>query len=206
MCVCVSCSVIVNSLQPHGLYSARLLCPWNSPGKNTGVGCHALLQGIFLTQGSNPHLLCLMHWRQILYPLSQQGSPEGSLKWKYLVSQSCLTLCDPMGYSPPGSSVHGILWTRILEWVAISFSRGSSWLRDWNCVSCIAGRFFTIWATREGPEGSCQGLIGTRNLRILPLLGAPKTMHVFKSGPAGWAHPWNCLSSLPERQETWHWM
>ena len=63
-----------------------------------------------------------------------------------LVAQLCPTLCDPMDCSPPGSSVHGILQARILEWVAISFSRGSSWLRDWTQVSCIAGRFFTIWA------------------------------------------------------------
>ena len=48
----VSCSVVSDSLRPHGLQPASLLCPWNSPGKNTGVGCHSLLQGIFLTQGS----------------------------------------------------------------------------------------------------------------------------------------------------------
>ena len=52
----------------------KLLCPWNSPDKNTGVGCHFLLQGIFPTQGSNPGLL---HFRQILYHQSHQGSPEG---------------------------------------------------------------------------------------------------------------------------------
>ena len=54
-----------------------------------------------------------------------------------------------MDCSLPGSSVHGILQARILEWVAISFSRGSSWPRDRTPVSCIAGRFFTIWARRE---------------------------------------------------------
>ena len=63
--------------------------------------------------------------------------------------QSCLTLCDPVGYSPPGSSVHGIFQARILEWVAIPFFKGSSQSRDQNQVSRIAGRFFTIWATRE---------------------------------------------------------
>ena len=52
-----------------------------------------------------------------------------------------------MDSSPPGSSVQGILQARILEWVAIPFSRGSSWPRDWTQVSCTAGRFFTIWAT-----------------------------------------------------------
>ena len=66
-----------------------------------------------------------------------------------LVAQWCPTLCDPMDCSPPGSSVHGILQARILEWVVISFSRGSSQPRDGTQVSCIAGRFFTIWATRE---------------------------------------------------------
>ena len=66
-------------------------------------------------------------------------------------SQSCRTLCNPMDCSPPGFSVHEILQARILEWVAVSFSRGSSWPRDQTWVFCIAGRFFTIWATREVP-------------------------------------------------------
>ena len=61
-----------------------------------------------------------------------------------LVAQLCLTLCDPVDCSPPGSSVRGILQARILEWVAISFSRESSQPRDRTRVSHIAGRFFTI--------------------------------------------------------------
>ena len=65
------------------------------------------------------------------------------------VAQSCLTLCNPLDCSPPGSSVHGMLQARILEWVAMPSSRGSSQPRDWTQVSCIAGRFFTIWMTRE---------------------------------------------------------
>ena len=77
---------------------------------NTGVGCHAFLQGIFPIQESNPALL---HCRQILYHLSHQGNP----------------------------------W--ILEWVAYPFSRGSSWPRNQTRVSCITGRFFIVWATRE---------------------------------------------------------
>ena len=64
-------SVISGSLQPHRLYPASLLCPWNSPDKNTGVGRHCLLQRIFLIQGSNP---CFLHCRHILYCLSHQGS------------------------------------------------------------------------------------------------------------------------------------
>ena len=65
------------------------------------------------------------------------------------VAQLCPTLCNPMVWSLPGSSVHGIVQARTLEWVAISFSRGSSWHRDQTQVSCIAGKFFTVWATRE---------------------------------------------------------
>ena len=60
------------------------------------------------------------------------------------VAQSCPTLCDPMDYSPPGSSVHGIFQARILEWVAISFSREYSRPRDRTRVSCITGRRFTV--------------------------------------------------------------
>ena len=67
----VSHSVVSYSLWPHGLQAARLLCPWNSPGKNTGVGCHALLQDIFPTQGLNPDFL---HCRQTLYCQIHQGN------------------------------------------------------------------------------------------------------------------------------------
>ena len=66
-----------------------------------------------------------------------------------LVTQPCLTLWNPMDCSPPSSPVHRILQAKILEWVAISFSKRSSQPRDWTQVSHIAGRFFTIWATRE---------------------------------------------------------
>src|SRR5574340_280271 len=69
----------------------RLPRPWDSPGKNTGVRCHFLLQ-------------CM------------------KVKSESEVAQSCLTLSDPMDFSPPGSSVHGIFQARVLEWVAIAFS------------------------------------------------------------------------------------
>jgi len=112
--------VLSDSLRPHGLQPARLLCPWDSPGKNTRVGCHALLQGIFPTQGPNPGPL---HCRRILDGLSHQGSP------------------------------------RILEWVALSFSRGTSRPRNGTGVSCIAGRFFSTWATREAPWSGLKPLM-----------------------------------------------
>ena len=68
----VSHSVVSDSLRPHGLSPTRLLCPWDSPGKNTGMGCHSLLQGIFPIQGLN---LGLLPCRWILYHLSHQESP-----------------------------------------------------------------------------------------------------------------------------------
>ena len=76
-CVCLVTSVLSDSLLPHGLWPARLFWPWNSPGKNTGVDCHALLHVIFPTQGLN---LGLLHCRWILYPLSHLGSPISSIR------------------------------------------------------------------------------------------------------------------------------
>ena len=69
-------------------------------------------------------------------------------KWSE-AAQSCPTLCDPTDCSLPGSSVHGIFQAIVLEWIAISFSRGSSWPRDWTRVSRIVDRRFTIWAKRH---------------------------------------------------------
>ena len=71
----LSSSVVSNSLRPHELQPSRLLCPWNFPGKNTEMGCHFLLQGIFPTQESNPPLLDLLPWQEDSLPLSHWGSP-----------------------------------------------------------------------------------------------------------------------------------
>ena len=156
-------------MRPQRRQPTRPLRPWDSPGKNTGVGCHfllqcmkvksegevtqlcptfcdpmyyslpgspvhgilqarilewvasgnALLQEIFLTQGSN---LSLLHCRHILLPYEPPGKP----KVKALVTQLCPTFCNQMDCNLPGPSVHGILQARILEWVAIPFSGGYS--------------------------------------------------------------------------------
>ena len=91
----LSCPVVSDSLRPHRQQPTRLRLPWDSPGKNTGVGCHFLLQ-------------CM------------------KVKSESEVAQSCPTLSDPMDCSLPGSSVHGIFQARVLERVAIAFSR--KWL------------------------------------------------------------------------------
>ena len=70
-----SCSVMSDSLRTHGLQPARLLLPWVSLDKNTGVGCHSFSRGIFPTQGLNLHLLCLLHWQSDSLPLQHLGSP-----------------------------------------------------------------------------------------------------------------------------------
>ena len=89
LCVCSVTSVMSKFLQPYGLEPTRLLCPWHSPGKYTGVGCHTLLQGIFLTQGSNPHLLCLLYCQGGSVPLAPPGTPLGH--WLVLVDlEKCL--------------------------------------------------------------------------------------------------------------------
>ena len=74
------------------------------------------------------------------------SSSTGSMKWKKwkFMAKSCPTPCDPVDHSLPGSSVHEMPQTRITEWVAISFSRGSSQPRDQTCASCLAGIFFTL--------------------------------------------------------------
>ena len=136
LCCCCCCqvsSVVSDSLRPHGLQPIRLLCPWDSPGKNNGVGCHFLLQ-------------CM------------------KVKSQSEVAQSCLTPSDPRDCSPPGSSVHGILQARVLEWDAIAFSRSAlllanlepkdQWIdhESWLCyyessrrLSPVFRRHFPLW-------------------------------------------------------------
>ena len=107
------------------------------------------------------------------------------------VTQSCPTLCHPMDSSQASFSVHGIFQARILEWFAISFSRGSSRPRDRTRVSHIVGRRFTIWATREGqiwrlssnPEGEVVGRLlwghSMISWSILPLFFVLISSHIF---------------------------
>ena len=96
--------------------------------------------------------------KKLPYVQRQRRTPARWWKWSE-VAQSCPTLCNPMDCSLPGSMVHGIFQARILEWAAISFSRGSSQPRDQTWVSCIADRRFTIWATREALQDGRRGKI-----------------------------------------------
>ena len=97
----------------------------------------------------------LLNRMWVCSPSVQQSQPTETKERKREVSQSCPTLHDLMNCSWPGSSIHGIFQTRILGWVAISFSRGACWSRDRTQFSSAAGRLFTIWATREAHTFIC---------------------------------------------------
>ena len=111
---------------------------------------------LFFKKKSSKELIIWIIWQDedIQWLLSVEVLDSKTVK--ILDTQLCPTLCDPMNCRPPGSIVHGILQARLLEWVAIPFPRGSFQPRHQTQVSCIAGRFFTIWAT--GDLGSIPGL------------------------------------------------
>ena len=143
-------------LRSPTLWADSLSAELQGKPQNTGVGSLSLLQHIFPTQELN---WGLRHSRWILYQLSYQGSQKHQWVVLVLVAQSCPLLRDPMDCSPPGSSAHGILQAIILEWIAIPSSRGSSWHRDQTWVSCIADRFFTIWALPSVAQGTWVSII-----------------------------------------------
>ena len=121
--VCVSRSVVPDSLWPHGLQSTRFLCPWDFPGNDTGMGCHFLLQGIFPTQESNPGLL---HCRQILYRLSYKGSPNLKPLRRNKTSLTLLTNWTIIALSCQTV----FLWVCIFPLLWLNFFFGSSFFTD----------------------------------------------------------------------------
>ena len=136
-------SDVVFSFAPFGKQQTKELLSFNRWRDPQSVS--ALRVPLLNCQGLYRVRLCLIgapYWTQKRFCLVCS-----TLKWKVLVSQLSVILCDPMDYSPPSSSVHGVLQARILTWVAMPSSGGSSWPRDQTQVSCIAGRFFTVWAT-----------------------------------------------------------
>ena len=119
--------------------------------------------------------------------------------------QLCPTLCDPMGCSLPVSSVHGILWTRVLEWVAMPSSRGSSQPRDWIWVSCIAGRFFTAESPGKPMISSSAAATAAKSPQSCPTLCDPK-----EGSPLGSSVPGILQARILERvaisfSNAWKW-
>ena len=152
---------------------------------------------------------CLQGWPSSVFPpffsssqLSKSAAPEGHLAISpsclrecVLVTQSCLTLCDPMDCSPPGFCVLGILQARIPEWIAMPFSRGSSPPRDQTLISCIVGRFFTIWATVKSKLTRMPMFISRRYLQLFqkfPLPGGYQSNVGFLEGEDNRLLPSHC--------------
>ena len=150
---------VINRCNPMDCNLQVSSVPGDFPGKNTGAGC------ISYSRGSSQSrdwiwVSCVSNWQVDSFPLAPPlffilssiftwqalflTIKECSRK-KVLVIQSYPTLCDPLGYSPQGSSAHGILQARILEWVAIPSSRRSSQPMDWTQFSCITGRFCLLF-------------------------------------------------------------
>ena len=102
-----------------------------------------------------------------------------------LLAQLYLTLCDPMDYSWPGSSVHGIFQARTLDWVAIPFSRLSSQSRDWIQVAFIAGRFLTVWVTREAPMFRNTAILFNRSIGYILGVVRDKPGEITQDGSVG---------------------
>ena len=153
-----------------------------------------------------------MNFQMLKLVLEKAEEPEIKLstldhwKSKSEVAQSCPTLCDPMDCSLPCSSIRGILQARILEWVAIFFSRRSSQPTDQTRVSHIAGRHFTIWATREAKKfqkniyfwNSLAFSMIQRMLAIWSLVPLPFLKPAWTSGSSRftccWSLAWRILS------------
>ena len=117
----VSCSFVSDSLQLHGLQPTRLLCPWDSSRKNTGVGCHSLLQGTFLTQGVN---LGLLHCRWIIYHLSHQESLSAGNKLPIQADLNCKEMYGSWNSNQRWGGFWG--WLRPLAPMSIQFHIAAS--------------------------------------------------------------------------------
>ena len=133
-----------------------------------------LLQGSFLTHGSNLCLLCLLDQQADSLPLCHQ-----QVWWYIYIPQLCPTLWDPMDCSPPSSSVHGILQAR--EWSGLPFPSPEDlpYPRDQTSVSCLAGRFFTIWAT-QGSQIQWRGWSLPDQRTVIGVRDPPQRAMLFK--------------------------
>ena len=174
-------SVMSDSLWPHGLQHARLLCPWDSLGKNTGVGCHFLLQGVFLTQGLNPAFL---HYRQIL---TVWATKEALRKTNCPLWGVFHLFTDWEGFFLPPASLHSFLFLSVLVFMFFP----------------LVQKHLVPWETQQLFHLLCKGLSqqGNGDVRRKPETasdGTSETMtsascwpgHDQASCPWAWGHPW----------------
>ena len=132
------------SPEPTAGKSHRKILPYFCPIYSTLRTINNMVSGT----GRSGEIFYVKYFHPVLWIILY--SPE---RCTCVCAQSCPTLCDPIDCSPPGSSVHSILQARMLEWVAIPFSRGSSWPGDWTHISCTAHGFFTTEAPGKPPTG-----------------------------------------------------
>ena len=155
----------------HCFHFSTILLPWSDGTRchdlsflnfkpTFSLSCFTLIKRLFSSSllsairvVSCAYQRLLIFLLAVLIPVSDSSNPAFLMMYsayklsKVLVAQWCPTFCELMDCSPPGSFLRETLQARILEWVTIPFSRGSFWPKDWTRVSCITGRFFTIWAT-----------------------------------------------------------
>ena len=188
------------------IISSQLFCKENSGDLPTSElwksACHLSLKPLSsVREGWGVYVASLCRWSVLgawwvcismppslppsLLPLFRPQVKSESVK--VLFAQSCPTLCNPKDYSLPGSSVHGILQASILQWVAISFSRGSSQLREWTRVSCT---LFTVWTT---------GNTRSREPSLIPL-GLCQVLALTTGGPDHGCQR-SCYVSMPVSQQ-----
>ena len=132
-----------NSVRPQRRQPTRLPHPWDSPGENTGVGCHFLLQCMKVKSESEVAQSCPTLSMDCSLPGSSVHGIFQAEHWSGVPLPCVQLIVTAMDSSQLGSSVHGVFQARILEWVAIPFSRGSSQPRDQTRISHTAGSFFT---------------------------------------------------------------
>ena len=129
----------MSDFRHYGLKPTRLLCPWDSAGKNTGVGCHALLQGIFLSQGSNPQLFCLLHWQAGSLLLAPPGKTK--LSPVFLKVLRTLTLAWSWAKSPNTKPKADLVLNILCSWlhtIPKLKSRVVFWVQSGcNCIGCF---------------------------------------------------------------------
>ena len=190
--LCVSPSVVSDSLRPHELQPARLLCPWDSPGNNTGVGCHFLLQGIFPTQGLNPGL---WHCRQILYQLNhREALVAKAIDTKVKVKERDAVRSKIWSSPLPLHRDCGGKWRYVTTGEALRFGEHASiYLAATDVKTTV---FYPNMQILSRPCGSGGILLGMGNKPDKQSLHRGEKTLNFLRASFFWALTWSCLDML----------
>ena len=210
VCVCAKWLQSCLTLRPHGLKPARLLCPWDSPGKNTGVGCHALLQGIFPTQESNPCLLPLLHWLAGSLQLALPQKPQNHLWYQlknfwYLLPKSKVIITFLHSHKKRFGqwkvwllSILSISGDSTVEmrWKANSCSAGGNWE---DCLKLALPLSLGFPFGSAGKESACtMGVLGS-----IPGLGrSPREGKGYPLQYSGLENSMSCIVHVLSKSQT----